>query len=220
MITQEYDFLKCDYTLEETEDYLYEVARSHKANLEITKIFKALDFAKEAHKSQNRCNKLPFIIHPMRVALMLVRYDRNVTTDVFIAALLHDILENTCLTYVQIEDNFDRYVAKLVQAVSMPHDIKNLQEKCEAKIKLWQKIMLNSHEARAIKTFEDLDNILCWKTIPNDNTERNKIPLWLKEAHEMSLLLAHVTNLQAHELMQQELMYYDSPGYSNQAITI
>lgn len=204
----------------ETEGYLFEVVGSQKAHLEITKIIKALVFAKEAHKSQNTYNELPFIIHPMRVALMLVRFERNVTTDVFIAALLHDILENTCLTYVDIEDKFGRYVAKLIQAVSIPHDIKNLQEECEAKVKLWQKIMLNSHEVRAIKAFEDLDNVLCWRTIPNDSSERNKLPLWLKEAREMSLLLAHVTNLQAYKLMRQELMYYDSLGYSNQAFTV
>ena len=80
--------------------------------------------------------------------------------------------------------------------------------------------MLNSHEVRAIKAFEDLDNVLCWRTIPNDSSERNKLPLWLKEAREMSLLLAHVTNLQAYKLMRQELMYYDSLGYSNQAFTV
>ena len=63
--------------------------------------------------------------------------------------------------------------------------------------------MNNIHEIRAIKTFDALDNMMCWKSIPQEKIARKKIPRWLKEAKEMSLPLARATNIHAYNLMQE-----------------
>lgn len=220
MITQDYDFFQCTYTLETTQRYLEEIVCLNYSEVERTEIFKGLALAQEVHKVQVRCDNLPFIIHPMRVALMLTRFDGKIASKVFIAALLHDTIEDTYLSYREIEDLFGLYVAKLVSYVSRRHDTKSLQEKCEAKIQNWRQVMLNSHEVRAIKTFEDLDNIICWKAIPRDSIDQKKIPRWLTEAHELSLPLARATNLQVYRIMQQEIAYYDRLGYGLQPITL
>ena len=80
--------------------------------------------------------------------------------------------------------------------------------------------MQASHEVRAIKIFEDLDNMICWKTIPPKNPVQKKIPRWLEEAREMSLPLAHATNLQAYNIMQQEYKYYVAQDYAAQPIIL
>src|SRR5712692_4427940 len=160
MISHDYDFLQRDYRLEDTEQYLIEVVAGKYSNIDAAQIFKAVDLAREVHYYQVRCDNLPFVIHPIRVALMLVRFDRNITSKVFIAAILHDTLEDTNLSFTEIEDKFGKYVAKLVQSVTRRHGTKNLEEKREAKAQNWREVMLNSHEVRAIKTFEDLDNII------------------------------------------------------------
>jgi (p)ppGpp synthase/HD superfamily hydrolase len=169
---------------------------------------------------QFRDDNTPFIIHPMRVALMLVQFDRNITSKVFIAALLHDVLEDTNVTNSAIEEQFGKYAARLVQSVTNLHKTGELQEKRVAKRQNWEEIILEDHEVRAIKTFEDLDNMICWKTIPPKNPIQQKIPRWLEEAREMSLPLAHATNLQAYKIMQQEYSYYVAQGYAAQPITL
>lgn len=219
MITQEYDFSLCNYTIEATEEFLRATVRSRYNEIDASQIFEALSLAYLAHDAQLRCDNVPFIIHPMRVALMLVKYDRSIISKVFIAALLHDTLEDTWLKSFEIEEKFGKYVAKLVQAVTRRHDTKNLQEKREAKLQHWQEIMQGSHEVRIIKTFEDLDNIICWKAIPQEGPDQKKIPRWLEETREMSLPLAHATNMQAHKLMQLEYSYYVKQGYGDQPIT-
>ena len=214
------DFYRSDYTLDDITDYLHEIVKNKYKNTDVLRIFEALDLARYAHRKQFRSDNVPFVIHPMRVALMLVHFDRNTTSKVFIAALLHDILEDTNVESSVIEEKFGKYVVKLVQSVTRLHKTEDLQKKQEAKRQNWEDIILGDHEVRAIKTCEDLDNMICWKTIPLQNPIQNKIPRWLKEAQEMSLPLAYATNLQVYKIMQQECLNYVAQNYGTQPITI
>lgn len=218
MVTQEYDFSKCNCTVEETEMYLREIVES-KYSVNASCIFEALEMAHHAHYGQLRCDGAPYIIHPMRVALLLVRYEKNIIAKVFIAALLHDTLEKTSLSKNEIGSRFGGYVLKLVEAVTRYHDTQSLAEKQVAKRQNWEAVMQDSHEVRIIKTFEDLDNMICWKAIPTENSCRKKFPRWLEEAREMYLPLAHVTNMQAYKIMQQEYAHYVEQGFADQPIT-
>jgi GTP diphosphokinase / guanosine-3',5'-bis(diphosphate) 3'-diphosphatase len=216
-----YHHLQYNYTLEDTKGYLYKVVQSNYDVITARKIFDALTLAVDVHAQQLRANNVPYVIHPMRVALMLMNFDGNVTSKTIIAALLHDTLEETDLKISEIEQKFGKYVTKLVQSVTIPYDTNaDAYEKRKAKREKWQELMLDSHETRAIKTFEDLDNMIGWKTIPEGNPLRNKIPRWLVEAQELSLPLAHATNMKAYKLMQGEYAYYAKQAYAHKPITI
>ncbi len=216
-----YNLLRCNYTVQETEEYLHEVVDKKYNERQIQQILEALDLARYAHRNCYRGDNAPYIIHPMRVALMILNFDPDTITKVFIAGLLHDTLEKTELTFSDIEDRFGRYVAKLVQTITRKHlEGQSFQEKIEAKRQNWLEVISNGHEARMIKICEDLDNMICWKNIPEGAQARKKIPRWLKEAKEMSLPLAHVTNVQAYKLMCQEYGYYVERGFADQPVTI
>jgi guanosine-3',5'-bis(diphosphate) 3'-pyrophosphohydrolase len=116
MLEHTYDLLHYVYTVEETEEYLREIIKS-KYNMSADPIIAALEMAKHAHDGQLRCDGLSYIIHPMRVALMLDIYERNITSKILISALLHDTIEKTCLTSAEIELEFGRYVTKLILSV-------------------------------------------------------------------------------------------------------
>ena len=78
---------------------------------------KAIWFAGEKHKGQVRkFAKTPYIFHPFSVVKILV----EVTGDpaVLAAGLLHDTLEDTQTTYVELVGEFGEEVAKLVDAVT------------------------------------------------------------------------------------------------------
>ena len=170
------DFFRCDRTINEITANLNDIVKNKYREIDALQIFAALDLACSAHNQQFRNSTIPFIIHPMRVALMLVHFDRNITSKVFIAALLHDILEDTNVTKSMIEKEFGEYVARLVHSVTRLHKTQGLQEKREAKRQNWEEIILDDHEVRAIKTFEDLDNMICWKTILPTSLIQQKIP--------------------------------------------
>src|SRR6266446_9852479 len=104
MLIEKYD-ISCNYPLEETETYFRDVGARKYDKVNAEQIFKALNIAHQAHLGQYRYDYTPYIIHPIRVALMLLKFDENITTSkVLIAALLHDTLEKKCLLSEEIED--------------------------------------------------------------------------------------------------------------------
>ncbi len=77
----------------------------------------ALEFALKKHENQKRKNtNLPYIIHPLNVYFIL----KNVTSDsnVLIAGLLHDVLEDTNTSFNEIEKKFNKKIASLVLEVT------------------------------------------------------------------------------------------------------
>lgn len=213
----EYNILYCGYTVEETEEYLCTVVKEKYSKEHVRQILQALDMAHRAHQDQLRCNGDSYIIHPMRVALILLRYNKETISKVLIAALLHDTVEKTNITFSEITKQFGGYVAKLVQCVTREHDERQSpQEKTEAKYQNWLEVMSGSHEVRMIKACEDLDNMICWKSIQKSATGWKKIARWLSEAEKMSLPLAHITNLEVYNVMRQEYDYYVESGFTHQ----
>ncbi|SRR5258706_5723074 len=217
----EYTILDCGHSVEETAESLYTLVKERYSKEHVRQIIKALKLAQSAHQDQLRCNGDPYIIHPMRVALMLLKFDKDTISKVFIGALLHDIVEKTNIGLVEIEEQFGGYVAELVQSVTREHNERqSSQEKTEAKCQNWLKVISASHGVRMIKVCEDLENMICWKTIPESDPGWKKIPRWMGEAEKMSLVLARMTNLAAYSVMRQEYEYYVKCGFGDNTITI
>ena len=76
----------------------------------------AYEFAITAHGSQTRKSGEPYVIHPIEVALIISQM--NLDFDSIIAALLHDILEDTRFTFGDIKSRFGASVAHLVEGVT------------------------------------------------------------------------------------------------------
>ena len=79
-------------------------------------IVKAYELAEYLHRNQLRQSGEPYIIHPLNVAYMLSEIQAD--CDTLCAALLHDTLEDTDITYKEIKDSFNKEVAKLVDGVT------------------------------------------------------------------------------------------------------
>jgi len=80
--------------------------------LDIT-VHNAIIFAAEKHKSQIRKGSgLPYIVHPLEV--MQILQEHGCSTDVVIAGILHDVLEDTNATCQDIRQNFGEHVLSLI----------------------------------------------------------------------------------------------------------
>ena len=87
-------------------------------------IIKAYNFAEAAHEGQYRNSGERYFIHPFNVAMILA--DLNMDTDTIIAGLLHDVLEDTNVTFEILVDEFGIEIANLVDGVTK---LKKLQYK-------------------------------------------------------------------------------------------
>ena len=93
-----------------------EIANTYLPKEDIEKISKALGFAEYAHKGQLRKSGDPFIVHPVETARHLA--DLNCDTTTLVAALLHDVIEDCDVSYTQLEREFGRHVAEVVDGVT------------------------------------------------------------------------------------------------------
>ncbi|HLR21906.1 MAG TPA: bifunctional (p)ppGpp synthetase/guanosine-3',5'-bis(diphosphate) 3'-pyrophosphohydrolase [Tissierellaceae bacterium] len=84
------------------------------ANLDM--IVKAYKFGDKAHEGQLRNSGEKFFIHPCHVAMILA--DLNMDTETIIAGLLHDVIEDTEVTYDEVVEEFSKEIADLVEGVT------------------------------------------------------------------------------------------------------
>jgi GTP pyrophosphokinase len=119
---------------------------------------KAIEFCELKHRGQTRKNGAPYLVHPMRVAAILLEYKGHSQhiDEITAACLLHDIFEDTDTTLKEIQDIFGTLVAGLVlELTSNTNEVKRLG-KTEY---LSDKIVRMSPYARSIKLGDRLDNV-------------------------------------------------------------
>ncbi len=95
---------------------LIDGVQSRGTQLDMEKILRAYDMAKEVHGDQMRQSGEPYISHPVEVALILVGMDCD--SDTVVAALLHDTLEDTDLPPAAIKKEFGADVLLIVDGLS------------------------------------------------------------------------------------------------------
>jgi GTP pyrophosphokinase len=77
---------------------------------------RAYRFSEASHRGQQRASGEPYLTHPLEVASLLVNFKMDVTTVT--AGLLHDVLEDTPTTKGDLEREFGREIADLVDGVT------------------------------------------------------------------------------------------------------
>ena len=92
---------------------------------------KAYNFASDGHLNQKRASGEPYITHPLQVALYLSELSMDLET--IIAAILHDLIEDTDITYKNIKKEFGTDVANIVDGVTKLDKIQyNTNEEAKA----------------------------------------------------------------------------------------
>ncbi|MFW0072475.1 MAG: bifunctional GTP diphosphokinase/guanosine-3',5'-bis pyrophosphate 3'-pyrophosphohydrolase [Coxiella-like endosymbiont] len=82
----------------------------------VERIHQAFLMAADAHRGQRRVTGEPYISHPVAVACILA--DMKMDDQMIVAALLHDVIEDTLLEKKAISEKFGDEVAELVDGVS------------------------------------------------------------------------------------------------------
>lgn len=118
---------------------------------------RAIEFATRAHKGQYRkYTHDPYITHPLAV-MEIVRGVPGHTEEMLVAAVLHDVVEDTDVSLMQIEEEFGNVVSDLVlhlTDISTPEDGNRLKRK--RKDAEWY--AQGSAQAQTIKVADFIDN--------------------------------------------------------------
>ena len=183
------DFTKSDYDLinKEFEELRLAALKRCASQEEYDGVLKAFEFANEAHKGVRRRSGEPYIIHPISVAKIVVN-EIGLGYKSIVAALLHDVVEDTEYTVDDIKRLFGEKIASLVDGLTkikaaMDTDGGNLQAENFKRI-----ILTLNDDVRVvlIKLADRLHNIRTIASMPD--YKKDKI---LSETMYIFVPLAH-----------------------------
>lgn len=106
---------------------------------QIKRLKQAYLVARDAHEGQTRSSGEPYITHPVAVACILA--EMKLDHETLMAALLHDVIEDTPATYQDMEQLFGKSVAELVEGVSKLDKLK-FRDKKEAQAENFRKMIM------------------------------------------------------------------------------
>ena len=95
---------------------LIEEIPKYQPGADLDLVTRAYRFSEQSHQGQQRASGEPYLSHPLEVAGLLVTFKMDVTTVT--AGLLHDVLEDTRTTKAELEGEFGREIADLVDGVT------------------------------------------------------------------------------------------------------
>jgi len=106
---------------------------------QVERVREAYDFGAEKHLGQKRMSGEPYITHPVAVADILA--DLRLDADTLVAAILHDVIEDTPTAKAEIASIFGQVVADLVDGVSKLDQIQ-FKNRQEAQAESFRKMLL------------------------------------------------------------------------------
>jgi GTP pyrophosphokinase len=103
---------------------LSQLQSAHYTDEDISRLREAYDFTHLAHRGQTRASGEPYVFHVISVAETLVSLKLDIES--IIAALLHDVVEDTEITLEQLQKKFGEEIASLVNGVTKMREVSNL----------------------------------------------------------------------------------------------
>ncbi|MCW2927626.1 MAG: bifunctional (p)ppGpp synthetase/guanosine-3,5-bis(diphosphate) 3-pyrophosphohydrolase [Thermoleophilia bacterium] len=158
--------------------------------IDVELVRRAFCYANDHHAGQKRKSGEDFIVHPVEVAMLGV--DLMLDTDSVIAALLHDVVEDTDVSAEDVGARFGAGVAHLVEGVTKLSKI-NFASREQAQIETYRKmIVAMAHDYRVIliKLADRLHNMRTIRYLPKQkqlNKAKETVEIYAPIAHRLGV---------------------------------
>lgn len=190
---------------------LEEKIKNSGVEMDMGRIRAAYDMARLAHSGQLRRDGSPYVTHCVAAADISV--DMGLDEDSVVAALLHDVIEDTQLTHHDIARQFGEPVANIVEGVTKLTRVQYTSKEDEQMENLRKMLMAMAKDIRVIliKIADRLHNM---RTMAYQTEEKQRIKSL--ETMEIYAPIAHRLGMQRAkwELEDLALMYLDPTGYN------
>lgn len=138
----------------------------------IEKLRAAYQFAHSLHAGQLRKSGEPYIVHPIAVAEILSEYKMDETS--LIAALLHDVVEDTHVSVKEVEEQFGANVAAIVDGLTKlaKVEFRSSQEKLAENFRKMIVAMSRDIRVIVVKLADRLHNMRTLRALPLEKRQR------------------------------------------------
>lgn len=185
-----------------TIDALSDRLSSYLSNDQIQQVRRAYFYAEQAHTGQRRRSGEPYIIHPLAVANILA--DMRLDYQSLMAAMLHDVIEDTGIPKIALSEQFGDVVTELVDGVSKLTHIK-FESKEEQQAENFQKMVLamaKDIRVMLVKLADRLHNLRTLGALRPD--KRRRIG---RETLDIYAPIAHRLGLNSVRIEMEELCF-------------
>ena len=192
-------------------DLLLEELATYLKPKDVDHVREAIEFSRAAHHGQMRHSGDPYISHPLAVARILTPL--HIDVQAIIAALLHDVVEDTKITNDQVAEKFGKPVAELVEGLSKLDRIQ-FETREDAQAENFRKMLLAmARDVRVIliKLADRLHNMRTLDSMAPDKRERiarETMEIYAPIANRLGLNDLH------HELQDLSFKYLHPNRYS------
>ncbi len=164
---------------------------------DIEQVWAAYRYAAFAHQGQTRKTGEPYITHPVAVACILAKLHLDLPT--LLAALLHDVVEDTGVPIAEISDQFGKQVADLVEGLTKLDKIE-FQSAAAAQAENFRKMLLAMSQDVRVILVKLADRLHNMQTLEAMKTDKQK-----RIAQETLEIYAPIANRLGLNLIYQEL---------------
>ena len=172
-------------------------------------ILRAYTMAREAHAGTRRKSGEPYIFHPLAVALIAVK-EVGLGPTAVMAALLHDVVEDTDITLDELRMVFGDRVAKIVDGVTKIDDIMLMQQTESKQAENYRKILLSMCNDAYVIFLKLCDRLHNMRTL--GSMKDTKKLIIASETSYLYIPLAHRLGLYSIKTELEELvMRYTNP---------
>ncbi len=178
--------------------------------MDMGRVRAAYDWARDSHAQQKRRDGSPYVTHCIATAGIIA--EQGLDEDSVVAALLHDIIEDTPATYEEVKKHFGSTVADIVEGVTKLTRVQYTSHEEEQAENLRKMLLAMAKDIRVIliKIADRLHNM---RTMDYQSQEKQLI----KSAETMQIYapIAHRLGMQKikWELEDLSLYYLDREGY-------
>ena len=196
-----FEVIAGDVSASDDETRISELCSELEAYLEpaqVEEIYQAYLVGAEAHEGQRRVSGEPYISHPVAVARILA--EMRMDSKSIIAAILHDVIEDTPTAKEQIAQQFGDEVAELVDGVSKLTQI-DFRSKAEAQAENFRKMMLAMVKDIRVIIIKLADRLHNMRTLDAMRPDKRR-----RIAHETMDIYAPIANRLGIFKMRHELL--------------
>src|SRR6266851_4888276 len=151
---------------------------------------KAYDYSLKHHEGQSRASGEPYLIHPLEVALVLA--EMKMDPVAIAAGLLHDSVEDTSVTVVDIRKEFGEQVAHIVEGVTKISaiDFATREEQQAENLRKMMLAMVDDIRVVLIKLADRLHNMRTLEHLPPERQQkiaRETLDIYASIAHRLGM---------------------------------
>jgi guanosine-3',5'-bis(diphosphate) 3'-pyrophosphohydrolase len=164
--------------------------RANRPNDDLELIRKAYEFSQKHHAGQSRASGEPYLVHPLEVALVLA--EMKMDPVAIAAGLLHDSVEDTSVTVVDIRKEFGEQVAHIVEGVTKISaiDFATREEQQAENLRKMMLAMVDDIRVVLIKLADRLHNMRTLEHLPPERQQkiaRETLDIYASIAHRLGM---------------------------------